>query len=403
MRALVLGTLLALVLLGAAAAWVTREPPEPATPATMSVQEAMGGGSTEGYARATAPVPFVFPRDHGPHPGFRTEWWYWTGNLETEDGRAFGFQLTFFRSALAPPDAGPQRESAWATRDVYLAHFTLADVGGGRFHAFERYRRGALSLAGAEGPPLRVWVGDWSARAEAGADFAPVRLAAADGDVALELVLDEGRAPVLQGERGLSQKGPAPGNASHYYSLPRMPARGTVRVGGDTFRVTGAAWMDREWSTSALSEGQVGWDWFALQLSDGTDVMLYRLRRADGTPDAFSAGSVAFPDGRVRRLGVDDVRLDVLQHWDSPRGGARYPAKWRVEIPAEGLALTVTPRLADQELPVSVRYWEGSVAVEGTRQGAGVTGLGYVELTGYAGGPAREDGTTTTRSSSGGR
>ena len=394
-RPLVVGTLLVLALLAAAAVGLTREPAPPPAPPAMSVTEAMGG-STEGFARATAPVPFAFPRDHGPHPGFRTEWWYWTGNLAAEDGRAFGFQLTFFRSALAPE--APARESAWAARDVYLAHFTLTDVQGRRFHAFERYRRGALGLAGSEGPPVRVWVGDWEGRAEGGAAFAPVRLRAAEGDVALDLVLEEGRAPVLQGERGLSQKGPAPGNASLYYSLPRMPARGSVRVGGATFRVTGAAWMDREWSTSALSGGQVGWDWFALQLSDGTDVMLYRLRRADGSADPFSAGSVAFPDGRVVRLGVDDARVEVQAHWDSPRGGARYPARWRVEVPGEGLALTVTPRLADQELPVSVRYWEGSVAVEGARAGAPVTGLGYVELTGYAAAPAPEAGPAATRS-----
>jgi predicted secreted hydrolase len=333
-----------------------------------------------------APREFRFPEDHGPHPGFRTEWWYYTGNLATREGRRFGFQLTFFRSALAPekPPEMPVRASAWAARQAYLAHFTLTDVAGKRFRSFERWGRGALDLAGAQGDPFRVWVGDWSSAAgEAPGTPFPMHLRAAQEGVAIDLLLQEGKPPILQGDRGLSRKSAEPGNASYYYSLPRMPAAGTVRLGEMSFTVTGAAWMDREWSTSSLGKDQIGWDWFALQLGDGREVMLYRLRRADGGIDPASSGTVIGPAGEVRRLGPADMSITALDPWRSPRSGAVYPSRWRLRIPAEGLDLEVTPRLADQELDVSFRYWEGAVAVTGARRGQPVDGQGYVEMTGY--------------------
>jgi predicted secreted hydrolase len=356
--------------------------PEPS--ASLSVAEALRSSDNQGYARALEPRAFSFPKDHGPHPEFRTEWWYYTGNLATAEGRRFGFQLTFFRSALAPEM--PERGSAWATRQAWLAHFALSDVDGERFHAFERWSRGAVGLAGVQAEPFRVWVEDWSAAAvegETGPVF-PMRLRAAQGEVALDLRLDQGKPPVLQGERGLSRKSSEPGNASYYYSLTRMPTRGTVRVGTETFTVTGASWMDREWSTSSLGAGQIGWDWFALQLSDGTDLMLYQLRQTDGRPDPASSGSVVSPEGASRTVALRDFSLEVLDRWQSPDSGVQYPARWRLRVPSEGLDLTVAPLLADQELDVSFRYWEGAVAVEGTRRGAPVRGHGYVELTGYA-------------------
>ena len=351
--------------------------------ASLSVAGALRGGSDQGYARATELRTFSFPEDHGPHPEFRTEWWYYTGNLATAEGRRFGFQLTFFRSALAPEM--PERGSAWATRQAWLAHFALSDVQGERFHSFERWSRGAVGLAGIQAAPFRVWVEDWSAQASAGDNgpVFPMRLRAAEGEVALDLRLEQGKPPVLQGERGLSRKSSEPGNASYYYSLTRMPASGTIRVGGESFTVQGSVWMDREWSTSSLGEGQVGWDWFALQLSDGADLMLYQLRDAQARPDPSSSGSIAGPDGRSRTLGLRDFSLEPLATWESPDSGARYPARWRVRVPSEGLDLTVTPLLADQELDVSFRYWEGAVAIEGSRQGRPVRGHGYVELTGY--------------------
>ena len=351
--------------------------------ASLYVAGALRAADDRGYAKALAPREFHFPADHGPHPGFRTEWWYYTGNLATAAGRRFGFQLTFFRSALAPGMPGtPARASAWATRQAWLAHFTVSDVQGGAFHSFERWSREAVGLAGAQAEPFRVWVKDWTTE---GAPVFPMHLRAMEGEVAIDLLLQPGKPPVLQGERGLSRKSTQPGNASYYYSLTRMPAAGTVRLGRERFPVTGAAWMDREWSTSSLGADEVGWDWFALQLADGEDLMLYRLRRKDGGADPASSGTVIGADGGSRPLGLADFQVEGSGEWRSPRGGARYPARWRVRVPSAGLDLEVRPRLADQELDVSFRYWEGAVTAAGTRRGQPVRGQGYVELTGYTG------------------
>lgn len=349
--------------------------------AWLSVTEALGGGDTPGFAQALGPRAFSFPADHGPHPDYRIEWWYFTGNLETQEGRRFGYELTFFRTALAPEAAG--RESRWGTRQVYSAHFALSDIAGGRFHAFQRFSREAVGLAGAQAQPFRVWLEDWSARSE-GQEALPIRLRASEGDIAMELVLDSSKPPVLHGEGGLSRKGGAPGNASYYYSLTRMPTSGTVRVAGQTFAVGGLSWMDREWSTSTLEEGQVGWDWFSLQLEDGREVMFYRLRRQDGTADPHSSGTLVMADGRTRHLALADVRLDVLGYWQSPLDGTRYPSRWRLSIPGEGLELEIVPYMPNQELDLAVRYWEGAVQASGTADGLPITGQGYVELTGYA-------------------
>lgn len=351
--------------------------------ARLSLVETLAGGDTAGYARALEPRPFDFPLDHGPHPDFRTEWWYVTGNVASPEGRAFGFQLTIFRNALAP--ALPESPSDWSTRQAYMGHFALTDVRGGAFHAFERFARGAAGLAGAEAVPLEVWLEDWRLEATGPATF-PLRLEARDDDVALRLELVEGKAVVPQGDRGLSQKGGERGNASYYYSYTRMPAQGTVVVAADTFPVTGSAWLDREWSTSALAHGQVGWDWFALQLDDGWDLMIYRLRRVDGAADPLSDGVLVDPEGR--RVPLEwgrDVEMESTGEWASPIDGTVYPSGWRITVRERGWDLAVEPRLPDQELDVSFRYWEGAVAVEGRGEGGrAVQGTGYVELTGYA-------------------
>jgi predicted secreted hydrolase len=348
--------------------------------ASVAGTSALGGDAT-GFARATMPREFVFPADHGPHPEFRTEWWYYTGNLATRDHRHFGFQLTFFRVALVPE--GRPRASAWASTHVYLAHFAVTDTVGRRFRASSRTSRGALALAGAQASPFRVWVEDWLVEGEHPSGL-PMRLRAAEADAAIDLTLESSKPAVLQGERGLSHKGPEAGNASYYYSLTRMPTRGTVRIGTDTFTVTGSAWMDREWSTSALGPDLVGWDWFALQLEDGRDLMFYQLRRRDGQADPFSRGSIVAPDGSARPLALEEVRLEVLGTWTSPASGVRYPSGWRLAIPAADLTLEITPRLRDQELRVGVRYWEGAVTVRSVSvRSSPIAGLGYVELVGY--------------------
>ena len=344
--------------------------------ATVAVREALAEDRT-GFARALAPRPLSFPEDHGPHPDFRTEWWYYTGNLKTPAGRHVGFQLTFFRIALSPEEE--PRTSAWATRQLYVAHFAVTDTAGGRFHAASRTSRAALGLAGAQPTPFRVWVESWSAEGEG----ETTRLRAQEGDVAIDLTVSPAKPVVLQGDRGLSRKGPEPGNASLYYSFTRMRARGTVRLGPETLEVSGDAWMDREWSTSALGTGVEGWDWFAIQLDDGRELMVYLLRRRDGTIDRFTAGTLVAAGGSARRLDAADVRIETLAHWTSPRSGVRYPARWRVSVPSEELRLEIEPRLADQELMVGTRYWEGAVAVLGSSGGRATVGQGYVELVGY--------------------
>jgi predicted secreted hydrolase len=348
--------------------------------ARLSVTEALSAPPGEGFDRAEAPRAFAFPRDHGPHPGFRTEWWYWTGNVFSGSGRHFGFQLTFFRTALTP--GTPARDSGWATNQVYLAHFALTDTRSERFRSWSRTSRAALGLAGATAEPFRVWLGDWDARAE-GAATLPIRLRASEEDVMIELWLESAKPPVLQGERGLSRKGPEPGNASYYYSLTRMPTRGTVRVRGERLEVEGNAWMDREWSTSALSPDLAGWDWFAIHLDDGRELMFYQLRGKDGTAAEGSAGVLVDARGGTRALARGDMRVETRGTWRSQRSGVAYPAGWRLTELRSGLTLELEPRLADQELDVGTRYWEGAVQARGLEGGRPITGAGYVELVGY--------------------
>jgi predicted secreted hydrolase len=354
--------------------------PRPKPAGGIAVGTALGGGDSAGYRRACEPRPFHFPTDHGPHPDYRNEWWYVTGNLADATGRAFGYQLTLFRIALAP--AMPAADSAWRTNQVYMGHLALTDVAGQRHFGFERFSRGALDLAGARAAPFRVWLEDWELSGSGLAIF-PMRLRARQGEIALDLTLDTAKPVVLQGDRGLSQKSAEPGNASYYYSFTRLPTRGAVRLGEQHFTVRGESWLDREWSTSALGPDQSGWDWFALQLDDGRDLMFYRLRRKDGGVDPFSKGTLVAADGQARLLPGDEVELQPLGQWTSPRTGDRYPAGWRLRLPAENLDLTVTPKVADQEMRLTVRYWEGAVAVKGQAGDRKITGQGYLEMTRY--------------------
>lgn len=354
---------------------------EPATRAGSgySVTELLGSPAGEGFSRVIDERSFAFPADHGPHAGFRNEWWYFTGNLETDRGRRFGYQLTFFRLALSP-NLSP-RPSRWGANEVYMAHFALTDMEGREFHSWERFSRVALGLAGAGGVPLAVHLDDWSAT-ETGERPWGVRLVAAELDAAIDLEVRSLKPVVLHGEKGLLRKGSASGNASYYYSFTRLATDGTIRVRGETFPVTGLTWLDREWSSGSMEDKQVGWDWFALQLEDGRDVMLYRMRRSDGSLDPWSSGTLVAADGTTRHLTVADVRIDAVDWWQSPESGIRYPSRWRLRIPAGNLDLEIVPRLDRQELLTTFRYWEGAVKVKGVGEGS-PGGVGYVELTGY--------------------
>lgn len=382
-RGLVILAIGALIAAAAWSTWPKRHPPAADDPVAV-----LSSPDSAGYQRAVAPRAFVFPADHGPHPDFRQEWWYYTGNLDTPDGRHFGYQLTFFRFALAPPLA-PARASAWAADQLYLAHFTVTDAAGRQFFQWERSSRAAVGLAGAVAQPFRVWIEDWSAAGDPGGAL-PVRLRAAMPEAAIDLQLIAGKPLVLQGDRGLSRKGSAPGNASYYYSYTRLPSRGTVRIGAESYAVNGTSWMDREWSTSALESTQAGWDWFSLQLDSGDELMFYWLRRRDGGIDPHSGGMWVDAAGAARPLSSDEVELDAPDTWRSPASGIRYPARWRLRVPALRLELTLRPYLPDQEVRQRFRYWEGAVAASGQRGGRPLSGSGYVELVGYDGKDRKE-------------
>lgn len=335
----------------------------------------------DGFTRAEGPATLSFPQDFGPHPDFQTEWWYYTGNLETTDGRHFGYQLTFFRRALLPPSQLPGRASDWATNQIYMAHFTLTDVEGESFQAFERFSRGAAGLAGAQGDPYRVWLEDWQVELSGANTY---ELSASNNEIAIELTLRDEKGPILQGDEGYSQKGSNPGNASYYYSQTRLVSEGIVTVGGGTFEVSGLSWKDHEYSTAVLADDQVGWDWFSLQFDDGYELMLYSLRKADGSVDTFSSGTLIAPDGSSVDLTNEDFEIEATGSWHSPQTGADYPMGWVIRIPSAELEFETTPYLRDQELDLTFIYWEGAVQVSGTHAGNAIRGVGYVELTGYA-------------------
>lgn len=397
-----------------------------AGPTSSDLNVIRGADVTSGFALALEPRNFEFPADHGPHPQFRHEWWYVTGNLDSKRGERFGFELTFFRIALAPlgdvgsggASGGEGRApgtsgplSAWRTRQVYVAHFAITDVARGEFRFAQKLSRDALGLAGAQAQPLHVWLDDWVLGVPAGDSGAHVGVGAVAGPAPagqptpavgpdppaaapgwmlraqgegyeLRLEAQPLMQPVLNGEHGLSRKSGEKGAASYYYSIPRVAVRGKLLRAGVSSDVQGLAWLDREWGSGSLGASEQGWDWFALQLQDGSAFMFYALRNRDGTRDSHSAGTWVDPAGRAQALSTAEVMIDVSDHWVSPRGG-RYPSRWRVRVPAVGLDVEVRPVLANQELGTKPRYWEGAVDVRGTRDGHDAPGRGYVELVGY--------------------
>lgn len=337
-----------------------------------------------GFELVTQPRRFAFPRDHGPHPQFRHEWWYVTGHLDSATGEPFGFELTFFRFGLKPPAAVEARAnpSAWRASQIYMAHFAVTDIQQEKFHVAERFARDALGLAGASAEPFRVSLDDWSLGE--GDSSSTWRLVAADGDYRLDLQIDTEAPMMLNGDAGFSRKSSVEGAASYYYSMPRMSARGSLARNGRKLDVHGDVWLDREWGSGSLAGDQQGWDWFALQLDDGSALMFYALRTRDSKRDAHSAGTWLAPDGTTHPLANEDVSIDVKGDWTSPRG-VRYPAKWQLRVRSLNLDVEIEPRLADQELNTSTRYWEGACTVKGTREGRDIGGKAYVELVGYSG------------------
>ncbi|MEQ8187759.1 MAG: lipocalin-like domain-containing protein [Candidatus Eremiobacterota bacterium] len=343
---------------------------------SISISDILKDHSTEGFELAIKPRIFSFPSDHGPHETFKTEWWYFTGNLDTKEGRHFGYELTFFRTALSSKTQ--ERKSKWASKNIYMAHFAISDVKNRDFYAFDRFSRDGLSLAGAQ--TFKIWLEDWVALRE----NKLITLSASEKNVSINLTMSENKPVILQGNKGLSMKGPSRGNASYYYSCTRLNTEGIIKINNNNFHVHGLSWMDREWSTSTLEENQVGWDWFAIQLSDGREVMYYQIRKKDGSAESLSNGTLINTDGSGKFLSLNDVKLQVIDYWKSSDGKAIYPSEWYLNIPKEKIKLHIIPYMPDQELNLTVRYWEGAVKVTGTWQEKNISGNGYVELTGYS-------------------
>lgn len=375
-----LNLILALIILFNCRTFVFASEADPAKAASKSAPKV--------YRQAVPGYRFSFPADHASHDEFKTEWWYYTGHLKSKEGRQFGYELTFFRSGQNGPKyikTGP-----WAVNNLYLAHFAVSDLQSAKFFFAEKLNRKGLGSADARSDTYAVHNEDWSAQLRDGRHF----IKAKSGAYSLELELKPIKAPAVHGKDGASQKASCYGCASHYYSLTRLVTKGRLRVGQDTFPVEGTSWMDHEFGSNQLTDAQVGWDWFSIQLDNQREIMLYVMRLKDGTIDPNSAGSIIAESSGVRHLAKKDFQIEVKDFWVSPLTKARYPSGWKIKIPAESLELKVQPLLKNQELTTGgstgVNYWEGACSVEGQEKGRPVRGSAYVELTGYAGAFAKK-------------
>jgi predicted secreted hydrolase len=333
------------------------------------------------YREALPGYRYTFPRDHFNHPDFQTEWWYYTGNLKSADGHRFGFELTFFRRGV---DRDPKMAGSWDVRDLYIAHLALSDLDSGKFLHAQRTNRAGPGLAGVSDADGRIWNGNWQVLWREDAQ----ELQAIEQRFALRFAMQSAKAPVINGENGVSQKGPALGQASHYISLTRLNTSGEIQLAGETFKVAGAAWMDHEFFTHQLNEAQVGWDWIGIQLQDDTELMLFNLRRRDGSVDPHSAGTFVDASGHATHLRADQFRLEPAgELWTSSATQATYPLRWKISVPKLGIALESSTLLREQELTFSQgvlpAYWEGAVNFSGAKGGSSTSGVGYMEMTGY--------------------
>ena len=333
------------------------------------------------YQVALPGYQYEFPRDHFNHEAFQTEWWYYTGNLKATDGHRYGFELTFFRQGV---DRDSSKNRIWDVQDIYLAHLALSDLDGQHFYHEQRLNRAGPGIAGVSEEEKRIWNGNWQIQwtGEEQQLSAPVE------EFKLNFVMHAEKQPVIHGENGVSQKAEGAGHASHYISLTRLATKGSVEIAGKKVDVAGTAWMDHEFFTHELAMGQMGWDWFSMQLEDNTELMLYHFRRKDGTIDPYSAGTYVDSNGAKTQLkGNDFVLTAVGKKWLSPETHATYPIEWRIAIPRLGIELKATTLLDNQELAektkIAPSYWEGSIQLEGKKNGVAAKGVGYLEMTGY--------------------
>ena len=340
-----------------------------------------------GWKRALPGKKYSFPRDHFDHPDFKTEWWYFTGHLHESGGkgRDFGFQVTFFRQGVRAPEARAEVSSRFVQDHFYFGHFAVSDLTDNRFYYTQEISRGAFDEAGAvaEGDvgDRIVWLNSWSLTLNENDGFHSITHNKKDG-VILDMKIVPQKPLVFHGEDGASQKAAGLGNASHYYSCSRMLATGKLTIGGEKVSVAGEAWLDREWATNQLAADQAGWDWFSLQFKDGSELMIYQMRKDDGTADPVSSTWID-PAGNSTHLSSDTFTLSPQKTgvWNSAESGAHYPLRWKIAVPSLGIDVMTAERMQSQELYLPpLTYWEGAVGVTGTHEGQG-----YMELTGYGG------------------
>ena len=333
------------------------------------------------YRTALPGYRYEFPRDHFSHPEFQTEWWYYTGNITAADGHRFGFELTFFRQAVSRDDS---KSADWNVRDLYLAHLALSDLDGGAFYHAERTNRAGPGIAGVSEANGRIWNGNWQIQWK-GEDQ---ELAAMDERFSLRFTLHPEKPLVVHGENGISQKAEGAGRASHYISFTRLGVKGAIELGGKKFEVSGLAWMDHEFFTHQMEDDQTGWDWLSLQLEDHTEVMLFHIRRKDGSIDPFSAGTFVDVQGKATHLRAEDFVLQAGgATWTSALTHANYPIQWKIAIPKLGIELEAKTPLESQEMTGKTKllpsYWEGAIRLAGRRGNVALGGVGYLEMTGY--------------------
>ncbi len=341
------------------------------------------------FKRAVPGRAFSFPQDHFSHPEFKTEWWYYSGHLLSQDKKSYGYQLTFFRTGL---NRETKQKSKWSIQDLYFAHVAITDESKKKFGYLERISRGSLGEAGASvfkpnEKTFRIWIEDWSIEGKA-SSIENHSLKAGNKNLGIELMLVPEKNPVIHGQNGISQKAEGEGYASHYYSTTRLKTEGKIFLQNREIPVQGISWMDHEFGSAQLREYQAGWDWFSIQLGNGTELMFYQIRWKDGKIDPYSSGTIIFPDGKYQHLEKKDFQIEVFDRWKSPKSGGVYPSKWKIIVPGHQIELSLSPTVKDQELitkeSTRVTYWEGSVKVEGKYQGSSILGMGYAELTGYA-------------------
>lgn len=331
------------------------------------------------YKLALPGYQFQFPRDSFNHEDYQTEWWYYTGNLRARDGHRFGFELTFFRQGVSRA----ANQDPWFVHDLWMAHLALSDIDAQRFHHQERLNRSGPGIAGVDAKTGLVWNGNWQTHI----DEHEEDLRGIGEDFGLSLKLVPTKPPVVQGQNGVSQKAAGAGHASHYYSLPRLLATGSIRADGKDYQVEGSAWMDHEFFTGSMAKSESGWDWLSVQFEDGSELMLYRMRHRDGSIDSFSSGSFVDAHGKSRFLSSHDfVMTPEVEKWVSTETKAAYPIRWRISIPMLEIGFEITTPLKAQEMTGTFgpSYWEGAIDATGTRAGTSLRGVGYLEMTGYA-------------------